>query len=74
MATRPRPSRSPSGSRRLLSGDAAGQTQGEGATVQENDADAQVAAKEIGEPIADADKNAEPTAEAATAAETTPAE
>ena len=46
----------------------------EGATVQENDADAQVAAKEIGEPIADADKNAEPTAEAEKAAETTPAE
>ncbi|MBT2501589.1 30S ribosomal protein S2 [Curtobacterium sp. ISL-83] len=62
----------------LLSGDtaapAAGQTEGEGATVEENDADAQVAAKEIGEPIADADKNAEPTAEAAAAAETTPAE
>lgn len=52
----------------------AGQTQGEGATVEENDADAQVAAKEIGEPIADADKNAEPTAEAEAAAETTPAE
>lgn len=42
--------------------------------VEENDADAQVAAKEIGEPIADAAKNAEPTAEAEAAAETTPAE
>ncbi|MDM7889580.1 30S ribosomal protein S2 [Curtobacterium sp. RHCJP20] len=52
----------------------AGQTQGEGATVEENDADAQVAAKEIGEPIAEGDKNAEPTAEAAAASETTPAE
>ncbi|KTR48671.1 MULTISPECIES: 30S ribosomal protein S2 [Curtobacterium] len=52
----------------------AGQTQGEGATVEENDADAQVAAKEIGEPIAEGDKNAEPTAEAEAAAETTPAE
>lgn len=52
----------------------AGQSQGEGATVEENDADAQVAAKEIGEPIAEGDKNAEPTAEAEAAAETTPAE
>ncbi|KTR38002.1 30S ribosomal protein S2 [Curtobacterium oceanosedimentum] len=52
----------------------AGQTQGEGATVEENDADAQVAAKEIGEPIAEGDKNAEPTAEAEAASETTPAE
>ncbi|MFS2030250.1 MULTISPECIES: 30S ribosomal protein S2 [unclassified Curtobacterium] len=42
--------------------------------VEENDADAQVAAKEIGEPIADDAKNAEPTAEAEAAAETTPAE
>ncbi|MEN0101792.1 MAG: 30S ribosomal protein S2, partial [Curtobacterium sp.] len=42
--------------------------------VEENDADAQVAAKEIGEPIADEAKNAEPTAEAEAAAETTPAE
>ncbi|WP_066519712.1 30S ribosomal protein S2 [Curtobacterium ammoniigenes] len=51
-----------------------GQTEGEGATVEENDADAQVAAKEIGEPVAEGDKNAEPTAEAEAAAETTPAE
>jgi len=51
---------------------AAGQTEGEGATVEENDADAQVAAKEIGAPVED--KNAEPTAEAAAAATTVPAE
>jgi len=61
----------------LLGGDSAtpaADAAPEGATVAENDADAQVASKEIGEPIADADKNAEPTAEAAAAAETTPAE
>jgi small subunit ribosomal protein S2 len=44
----------------------------EGDTTEENDADAQVAAKEIGEPVVE--KNAEPTAEAAAIAETTPAE
>ncbi|WIB66277.1 30S ribosomal protein S2 [Curtobacterium sp. MCBD17_035] len=51
---------------------AAGQTEGEGATVEENDADAQVAEKPLGEPLETV--NAEPTAEAVAAAETTPAE
>lgn len=57
----------------LLGGETAATTEAP-APVEENDADAQVAAKEIGEPIADEAKNAEPTAEAEAAAETTPAE